>query len=459
MMKSILLCGLVAIGVAAAFPACVSPEETSGDGSCTASSCGGYCRALGRTGGHCSGGSCVCDGGGDGGDAHDTWDVSGPTVLMTGTVWSPGHLVPISGALVYFGVSEPAAIPSGAYAQACEDPPSPYVTFSAPDGTFSIHVRPGSYWLTVQKGQFRRVRTYAVPDTPDETVSIDEELTTLPNRTDESVGDTIPHIALSWALSGGDHIEDVLAKMTLGQADGSGTLRRGTEPFDIYNISGYPPVSELITNLDTMLQYHIIFFPCTIGGGETLEDPTDFLSGSAVLENIRRYVTAGGKLYATDMMYDIFEQPMPEYLDMCGDDTVINDADSTAWEDSRTMSGWRSHGQAIAPDLAAWLDASLGIDPTNINLDGNFVWIEGMIDPLDPAPTDPAAPKTWVQGDFVLDASRTLPLTVTWPYGSGKVLFSTYHTDGENPHTDIFPQEYILLYLIMEIGVCQDPIT
>ena len=80
----------------------------------------------------------------------------------------------------------------------------------------------------------------------------------------------------------------------------------------------------------------------------------------------------------------------------------------------------------------------------------------------DPLPDGPKPPYTWVEGNFILDPGRTLPLTVTFPYESGKVLFSTYHTvgdgSGSSGHDGIYPQEYVLLYLIMEIGVCQDPI-
>ena len=48
------------------------------------------------------------------------------------------------------------------------------------------------------------------------------------------------------------------------------------------------------------------------------------------------------------------------------------------------------------------------------------------------------------------------PLTVTYePVGCGRVLFSTYHTTHET-HVGLVRQERILLYLIMEIGVCKE---
>ena len=426
------------------------------DGTCDNSVCAAECRAAGHSGGTCWAGECVCTGGGDGTTDGEV-DIAGRT-LMTGTVWSPGRVVPISGALVYFGLAEPAPIPPGAYPETCEDPPSIFFTESAPDGTFELYVTPGDYYLVVHKGQFRRVRNITVPEGGGP-VSIDAELTTLPN--DYGAGDTIPHMALAWALEGGDHIEDVLAKLSMGTVGPDNTLELGTQVFDIYNIAPYPDVNALYNDLDLMLSYHIIFFPCTIWpGSATLADPVGPLANEYVRENIRAFVAAGGKLYATDMMYDVFEQPMPEYVDICGDDATPNDGDHEAWAHSETMGGWTSHGYSVDPDLSAWLDA-IGVGSTGIEFMQNFVWVEDLLKFPDPPPIDPFPPHVWVEGDFILEPGRTMPLTITYPYQAGKVLFSTYHTVGDtggSGHAEIYPQEYVLLYLIMEIGVCTETI-
>ncbi len=62
------------------------------------------------------------------------------------------------------------------------------------------------------------------------------------------------------------------------------------------------------------------------------------------------------------------------------------------------------------------------------------------------------------EGNPVIDEPKK-PLTVTFePAGCGRVLYSTYHTT-HNTHSGLMRQERILLYLIMEIGVCNgDPI-
>jgi hypothetical protein len=69
-------------------------------------------------------------------------------------------------------------------------------------------------------------------------------------------------------------------------------------------------------------------------------------------------------------------------------------------------------------------------------------------------------PKAWVIGSGPSTGGQKKPLTVTFePTGCGRVLFSTYQTAGGSSydhHAGLYPQERILLYLIMEIGICND---
>ena len=416
------LVGWSVLALVAGSPGCSESDDSAG--SCAAESCRARCVALGYPmGGHCEGSNCTCGSSGDAGDGSGDipGDVSGRTTRMTGKVWSPGGLVPISGALVYFAMTDPAPIPAGAYPEVCQDPPA-FHGISAADGTVAIEVLPGTYRLVTQKGQFRRIRDITVPETGP--AEINEDLTTLPSRTAE--GDTIPHIALLWALEGGDHIEDVLAKMQMGTVGSDDRLVRGSEQFDIYNITGYPPNTELLENLDRMLQYHILFFPCTIWGGgldEQLNDPTGPLSNPTVLANLRAYANSGGKIYATDMMYDIFEQPMPDYLDMFGDVARINDADETACADSLTASGWTSHGRSVDADLSAWLTPTSPTIPTSTFGSSPD---RRLVRHPDPIPRVPFRPRSGSRAT-ILDPGRTLPLTVTWPYGLEGALLHLPH--------------------------------
>ncbi|MEM9491262.1 MAG: hypothetical protein AAGC55_19090, partial [Myxococcota bacterium] len=121
-------------------------------------------------------------------------------------------------------------------------------------------------------------------------------------------------------------------------------------------------------------------------------------------------------------------------------------------------------------DLFDWLGAQMGplvedytgtylFDPTDFTVEGNWNTItelttvaigtddEGM--PVHDVPT------TWIYGGRD-EQTPNLPLTVTYePAGCGRVLYSTYHTT-DSVHNGLVPQERVLLYLIMEIGVCLD---
>ena len=80
-------------------------------------------------------------------------------------------------------------------------------------------------------------------------------------------------------------------------------------------------------------------------------------------------------------------------------------------------------------------------------------------------------PKVWVEGPWAydpedwpsagFDAESPHPLTVSWPYNCGRVVYTTYHTMGTTQggqHSGLYEQEMILYFLLMEIGVCQDDV-
>jgi hypothetical protein len=65
------------------------------------------------------------------------------------------------------------------------------------------------------------------------------------------------------------------------------------------------------------------------------------------------------------------------------------------------------------------------------------------------------SPRAYVIGGHGTSTPKK-PLTVTYePAGCGRVLYSTYHTT-DSAHSGLVPQERVLLYLVMEIGVCKE---
>src|SRR3954469_1765015 len=108
-------------------------------------------------------------------------------------------------------------------------------------------------------------------------------------------GRCMPKMAMAQGTN--DQIEDILGKLGVGTMTGnsfqSPAGEKGPE-LDIYQYTGTAAgsVTYLLSNIDEMRKYHIIFFPCAVSmsGIDTL------LQNQTILANIRRYVSEGGKL-------------------------------------------------------------------------------------------------------------------------------------------------------------------
>jgi hypothetical protein len=400
-----------------------------------------------------------------------------------GQVWAPGnapgmvpagHEIPIYDALVRLTVERVPAIPSGVYCESCQDVGGWYGRTDH-DGNFRIdNVVGGTYWLTVEKGQFRLERMIEIAEF--EELALPQESTTLPSVHDPDSGDWVPRIAVATGIH--DSLEDVLGKMGIGGVDGSGTyaVGDGTDQIDFYDnggadISGHMEgtLADLVNDLGRMMQYHVIFIPCASSGH------TSELQDSAVLNNIRDYVEMGGKLYVTDWSGEWMDNVFPAFIELgAGEDTPAEayDLESNTWDTSLFGDADGSlysspDGEAANEDLNAWLHGQQGplaeggtgtydanyfdvVDSWNVveNLPRTLI---GYDDEGLPVYDDPEA---WVIGS-VGGSGPKKPLTVTFePGGCGRVLYSTYHTTG-TPHDGLVPQERVLLYLIMEIGVCK----
>ncbi len=408
------------------------------------------------------------------------------TATLSGTVWAPGnapgmvptgHEIPVYDALVYLTAQPPAPIPQEVFCEECVEDHGGALTDHK--GNFELTgVIPGSYWLVVQKGQFR-LETEITIDAPGR-VPLAQSQTTLPSTHNPGQGQWIPRIALASGVY--DDMQDILGKMGIGSVDAGGVFVPGSAAgrFDVYSNGGeidgvaLGTLTTLMMDLDKMSQYHIIFIPCS---GEA---NTAALSNPQVLKNIRQYVAAGGKLYVTDWSGEWADNVFPEQVELYdgilggGTDTPANawnPANETwnvgAFGDADGAPSYTSdHAEAVDPDLHGWLDGQAGPQETgtdglysasDFDIGGNWNHISGlnsvtlgMDDEGFPIVDEP---KAFVIGDDGMAGGKK-PLTVTFePVGCGRVLYSTYHTT-DHTHDGLVPQERILLYLIMEIGVC-----
>lgn len=383
------------------------------------------------------------------------------SATLTGVVRFPNGVQPVPKAIVYVPTGTDPAPRTGECGQCIEGTAVYAHVETGIDGTFSLPGVPeGTHRLVVEKGPF--VRTIEVSVTEcGATLPLDPERTRLPR--DETEG-RIARIAV--ATGAYDAMENVLAKIGLGELDGSGFLRRGSEPFDLYDGSGEGaprgPIEGLLRSREQLSRYDIVLINCGSLAEEGFDAPS-ILEEPAIAANLRAYVEGGGRLYVTDEAYDYVERSYPAMIDFEGGGaglTETAEAEDVAeiGDDLGSVSA-TLHDE----DLRAWLGL-LGL------ASGDTVTITGMISGWSViADVDAMRAKTWVSGpvrwlspDGFDTSSGTRPLTVTFDRGCGRVLYTSYHTDDAlegGGSAELSPQELILAYLILEIGSCiEDPI-
>lgn len=409
------------------------------------------CGSESRDGGSDSDSDADSDADGDADGDTDTWDdYDGPTGTIQGTVFAPNGVLPVAGALVYVDLAIPHEIPDHVHCEACEDMTAHFWTLSNPDGTFKLEGIPArdDWHFVVQKGLFRRISNIEVDG--GDVQDIPATLSTLPADNSGDGMDRIPNFAV--AKNGWDLAEDMLAKLGMGTVMGDGHLEIGTENFDLYNddvyiSDAYPDSSQLYASYENMEHYHMIFMPCTSG---TME--STMLANDNGLNMLRDYISAGGKLYGSCYAYDWVEQPFHPYIQFPQDDGNSVQPSLGA----STVSSYDTHGRIEDQQMRNWLAAILPAqDLDNFPFFGAWVYASHTNEVDDGHGLDidngVVKPKTWVTD---LQQYVNSPMTVTYDYDCGRIFFSAYQVVESTGSTAIRPQEAVLIYLIMEVGVC-----
>jgi hypothetical protein len=395
------------------------------------------------------GAGCSADGGRDGddgaGDDTET-EYDGPAGSLGGTVLAPSGDFPIAGALVYLSLEDAPEIPDSIYCYECEDMTGKWWTLSNPDGTWFIDNVPAKEWkLVVRKGFFQRQRQVTV--TADEHLDVPVSLTTLPADNSADGADQIPNYAV--LLAHPDESYKLLGKFGMAQMSGS-TIAWGTETFDAYNDdvsqAGYPPSTELFSDQATLDHYHMIFLPCYASAvGLSFADSRK--------DMVRAYLSGGGKIYNSCCVAYWTERALPAYIDFFGDDNA------NAWDVGRLFSSPHATAGKISDQgLRDWLQVvAPSSNPDAFPFQNGYTKIDALV------PTDDGhgleddgfwvVPYSWVDGSGG-DEYQGSPLMTTYTYDCGKVFYSVYETSPDSG-TTITPQEFVLLYIILEVGVCE----
>ncbi len=298
-------------------------------------------------------------------------------------------------------------------------------------------------------------------DLPDATVE-------LPGEWNPAEGLYIPRIAV--ADGSYDRIEDALGKFGLGDTTIGGfteTTIAGTESFDLYD-NGRSPTTDgfvsqgsmatLVSDPDKLAQYHIVFVPCSS------DHYSDSLSAQSI-QNIRDWVAAGGRWYVADWSNEFMSKVFPEYQNFY----VSGDAD---------LGSYDSLADVLDDGLLEWLEALpdplKDINPLNDESHPTLFQLpqvltvdnwSGIQYPLPEILVDDGmggqvnvGHTAWLEGPgggFDIPVSDIHPLTVTGQYGCGKIQFTSYHAAEFFDYVGLSPQELVLIYTILEIGVCQ----
>jgi len=367
--------------------------------------------------------------------------IIGQGVALSGRVMAPSGAFPISGALVFLTQNDPDPIPSGVYHYECDDMNGTPYALTAPDGTWTIdNVPVGNWKIVTRKGNFRRIRDLQVAEGMDP--NIPEEVTTLPAARTDDGRDMTPSFAV--VKTEPDLTYNLLAKFGMGQVDGTGELIPGTETFHIYEDSGfgsYAHTSALFDSQAVLDNYHMIFLPCyasSVGVG--------FVNDHAAM--LREYVSKGGRVYNSCTVSLWSEASFPDYIDFYQDDEP-NRFDIGR----RTNTAYTTSGALLDPNLAAWMSVVTSHDPNQVPFHNGYVTIDAIHEVDDGHGLEEdnyvVKPYTWVQDNGSYPGS---PLMVTYNYDFGKVFYSVYETSA--PATALTAQEYVLLYVILEVGVC-----
>lgn len=384
---------------------------------------------------------------------------------ITGTVWAPNGVIPVSGALVYTSAGEPDGIPQEVYCAECQELDcDDKFTTTAADGSFTLNtISDDANYLVVQKGQFLRVTPIRLIEGAQ---VLDDELTTLPGENDPDNGLYIPLVAVGNGTF--DRLEDGLGKFGMGDtviASFEERLVPGTESFDLWDNGADPAddgfvsqgtFAQLIADPEALARYHIIFAPCSS------DTYTDAMTPENIA-NVREWVAAGGRWYVSDWANEWLINIFPEYQQL---DCDGGDCDQSAYDSLANL-----NDDGLLEWLEALPDPLKDINPLNDESHPTLFQLPQVqtvdnwssITDINPVLVDDGkggqidvGHKVWMTGPGGIGPEH--PLTVTGQFGCGKLQFTSYHMAEFFNYVGLSPQELVLIYTILEIGVCQEPL-
>ncbi len=391
---------------------------------------------------------------------------------LSGRVWAPGadnpavaeaNHMPVPDALVAVFRQEPEPLPSrGAWCNRCvELPPGTLYTHTDTDGSFELQVKPDTeYWLLVQKGAFRRVTRF-VSGKSGEVLELDEfpkgprsSAVTLPAVHDPEKGQFTPRVLI---LRGRGELAMGVFWSALG-------FRLGVDVEEIADRDA----EWVVSSPEMLSRYAILVATCG--------DEAGYLTKPHIQENLRNWVKNGGKLFVDDFAYDWVEQIFPSFLAFQVDYTldyatgVCAAGDGAPGEVGKCVNYecYDADGEPGDDALSEWISVVNRYDSIRMRYGCNVIHSMGegeqgvCTSELDPRCRDGLfydTPKVWMWGSWI--KYRDKPLTVSWNYHCGRVMYTTLHTHADDGSAvagyELLLQEKVMFYLFLELQTCAAP--
>ena len=372
---------------------------------------------------------------------------------LQGVLSLPSGWLPVSGAAVYaqpFGrMEEPPPLPvSGACGQCFDAARAGAATETRADGSFLLTLAPGKHRITFTKGGFVRVVDVEMGCG---TTALPPESTRLPAVS--SGADVAPRMALIHGIH--DPVERVLARMGLGEMDGEQLVSDVVSTYRWF--PDFAPQTEALLRSPTALgELDVLLVPCGAyleGFSPAPETPplpgSRLLDDAEIVANLRAFVEGGGRVYSTDLSYDLVERIAPSQLTFEPAGMPATD-EPEPFDAAEVGNPQWVEARIVDSDLEAWLSA-------REMLEGPELLLEGLEEQWAVPRSAPDEATVWVTHTFD-EVSR--PAAVTLTLGCGRVVFSSFHvaTDAtSNASADARAE--ILAYLLLDVGACvEDPI-
>ena len=429
-----------------------SPSPTDGDS---------HIDATTADGSHVDGNT--DDANGRDGDSSYISPCHGSLSAITGRTLAPNGMDPIPGVLVYI-VPDSQVLPGApdtVQCQMCGNPPSALAgTQSGTDGSFSISGgmldNGGTYTVVFESGGFRHVERHISVGMCSQ-LTLTAAQTTLPGANHGE--DTIPRIAVAGFRTGGTRSTDVNDKFTK-VLDAIGIT--GYETFDPdrsgSNSGTGPDMITLLSDMTMLSHYQIVVVPCGALGAFTVRPHLTPM----MISNLRAWLAAGGRLYASDLAYSLIDQSAPGAVTFTSGATAPDDPADVG---VGITSGTSIPGTVDDATLRSWL-TGVGV------LTGGATTIP-VFELRDPWGAIDAIPDAELTGLHGPAGVILVSADVSWHTGSmghhpltvmvdvenasgascGRVVFTSYHVQSATS-TTLTPQERVLEFLFFRLSTC-----